>query len=453
LGAVLVLSALSVASFVGFDRPAMFALSRAGVDWDGGFWGHTFTRLGKAWLEIWLLLLWLWVSRRRREVVGGLLALILVGAAVGPLKVAVDRPRPYAVLQAQATGQISEDSGKRLSFPSGDTAAVFGAATAVLPAFGWPLRLLLLGVCAAVAGLRVAAMAHYPSDVLAGAAIGVLAGWLAIRLIDKWGHVDRPLPFENGLLFAGIVGIPVAVGVVQGWQESLLVLRTYGTMVLLILLAGKTGEALMKVEAGRTLSFLARVRLPAVVVAFAAVVVEDAWHGEKPRELLSLTEPASWMAVAGFGLVLAGALIRLWAAGHRTPEQRLASGPYQIVRHPLHLGSFLVVCGLLSQFDDWMNWLIVLPVFIVFYGASLICEERRLEARLGERWQPYRRSVPVLVPPLSFLSPSRFRKSWNWKALSAARAEVWRTLVLVCLPLLISLVIEDFLFEGVLGIR
>jgi hypothetical protein len=53
-------------------------------------------------------------------------------------------------------------------------------------------------------------------------------------------------------------------------------------------------------------------------------------------------------------------------------------------------------------------------------------------------------------PPFPVLS--WFRKSWNWKAY-AGMTEVWLTLVLVCLPLLIELVIEDLLFEGVLGIR
>jgi membrane-associated phospholipid phosphatase len=445
---VLILSVLSLASVFGFDRPTLSALSRTKVDWDGGFWADTFTRLGKAWLQIWLLLIWFWVSRRRREVLAGLLSLILVGIVVSPMKVAANRPRPHAVLQAQATGQIDPGFSNRMSFPSGDTAAAFAVTTAVLPALGWPLRLVFLGVCAAVGGLRVAGIAHYPSDVLAGAAIGLLAGWLATRLIDKWAHADRAVPFENWLVGAGVVCIPAAIGVTEGWAESLLVLRTYGVLVLLILLAAKIGEAVRRVGLDRILLSLARVRLPAVLSAFAASIVEDAWYGEKPHELFSLEEPASRMATFGFGLVLIGAFIRLWASVHRAREETLADRPYQIVWRRMHLGSFLVVCGLLSQFDDWMNWLIVLPVFVVFYGASLLYAHRGLERSLSRQQQSCEESIPSL--PSSLLS--RLGRSLRWKA-CAGMAEVWLTLILVCLPLLIELVIEDLLFEGVLGIR
>jgi membrane-associated phospholipid phosphatase len=356
-GVVLTLSALSLVSFLGFDRPAVSALARTDVNWDGGFWMHAFTRLGKAWLQIWLLLIWFWVShRRRREVLAGLLALILVGVTVGPLKVAVERPRPCVVLPTYAA-RSHTGSGTHLSFPSGDTAAVFGVTTAILPAFGWPLQLLSLGVCVAVGGLRVTGMAHYPSDVLAGAAIGLLAGWLATRLIDKWGHADRAVPFENWLVVAGVVGIPATIGVTEGWADSLLVVRTYGALVLLILLAVKIGENLKRVRFDRIVVSLARVRLPVVLAAFAASIIEDAWYGEKPHELFSLDEPASRMAIFGFGLVLIGAFIRLWASVHRAREETLAEGPCWIVWRRMHLGSFLVVCGLLSQFSDWTNWL------------------------------------------------------------------------------------------------
>ena len=106
----------------------------------------------------------------RRLGVRMLAALLLAGVLVWPFKLGVGRERP--------------DGSNRVSFPSGDVAAfaaVMVPAVAVAP------------VLAPVAGVGVAAVAlgriadgkHHPADVLAGAALGLLAGWLALRLTPR----------------------------------------------------------------------------------------------------------------------------------------------------------------------------------------------------------------------------------------------------------------------------
>lgn len=237
LGAMLALAVTSIGSYFLLDEWVVSSPSLQPTDWHGNFWVVVFTRLGKAWLQVWLLLIWFLVSGRRHDVRAALLAVIIVGATVNPLKVTVGRPRPYASLMAQETGQPERKIEDYVSFPSADTATSFGIMAAVVPVVGWPLRLLLVGLCAAIAVLRVATLAHYPSDVLAGAALGLFAGWLAIRLIDKWGWSDRPLPFERGLVFGGVVGIPAVVGLFQGPAMLTLVLETYGVVVACITLA------------------------------------------------------------------------------------------------------------------------------------------------------------------------------------------------------------------------
>ncbi|OHB67766.1 MAG: hypothetical protein A2Y77_12945, partial [Planctomycetes bacterium RBG_13_62_9] len=185
-GVVLVLATGSLLSCFGFDHGVVLPLVRARADLSVGPWVKAFSLLGKTWLQIWLLLVWFLFSHRRRDVLAGLLALVLVGAIVNPLKVTVARPRPYTALKAQETGQPDRDFTHNLSFPSGDTASVFAVTLALLPVVARPLGWLFLGCSAAIGCLRVIVGAHYPSDVLAGAAIGILAGWLAIRLVDKW---------------------------------------------------------------------------------------------------------------------------------------------------------------------------------------------------------------------------------------------------------------------------
>ena len=136
------------------------------------------------------LLFWgagLLVARARHFGRRGLWALLTVylGMTVGwivseqLLKRVVQRPRPFAVLDAHPL--ITEPS--TYSFPSGDATFAFGGAVAlafVAPRWRWPALLF----AAAVAVERVAVGVHYPSDALAGAAVGTLSGLLAPRLVS-----------------------------------------------------------------------------------------------------------------------------------------------------------------------------------------------------------------------------------------------------------------------------
>ncbi|WP_317633536.1 phosphatase PAP2 family protein [Streptomyces sp. HUAS TT20] len=70
-----------------------------------------------------------------------------------------------------------EDRLGSSSFPSGHAAAAVGFTAAVAPS--WPLAGALCAVPAAVVAVeRVQSGAHYPSDVAAGAAIGLISAWL-----------------------------------------------------------------------------------------------------------------------------------------------------------------------------------------------------------------------------------------------------------------------------------
>nr|WP_055510405.1 phosphatase PAP2 family protein [Streptomyces aurantiacus] len=78
-----------------------------------------------------------------------------------------------------------EDRPDSSSFPSGHTAAALAFTVAITPT--WPLAGALCALPAAVVAVeRVQSGAHYPSDVTAGAAIGLAGAWLtrhAPRLI------------------------------------------------------------------------------------------------------------------------------------------------------------------------------------------------------------------------------------------------------------------------------
>lgn len=85
------------------------------------------------------------------------------------LKARIGRERPFAVCSLVEIGLEAPD---RFSFPSGHTlhaVALTALAVAALPVLGW----VLVPAAATIAVSRVVLGLHYPSDVLAGAVLGL----------------------------------------------------------------------------------------------------------------------------------------------------------------------------------------------------------------------------------------------------------------------------------------
>ena len=77
------------------------------------------------------------------------------------VKLAVRRERP---------------NGSRYSFPSGHTSSTFATATVLQRQFGWRVGAPAFAVATLVGGSRLQENRHYLSDVVFGAAIGIVAG-------------------------------------------------------------------------------------------------------------------------------------------------------------------------------------------------------------------------------------------------------------------------------------
>lgn len=74
-----------------------------------------------------------------------------------------------------AVGRTRPD-GSRYSFPSGHTSSSFATATVLQRHFGWRAGIPAYGLAAFVGGSRLQQNRHYLSDVIFGAAIGIVAG-------------------------------------------------------------------------------------------------------------------------------------------------------------------------------------------------------------------------------------------------------------------------------------
>jgi protein-S-isoprenylcysteine O-methyltransferase Ste14 len=146
----------------------------------------------------------------------------------------------------------------------------------------------------------------------------------------------------------------------------------------------------------RVAEFAVRRRIHISLIVFVVLIGEDIVSGVEPHNLAKLGEHhATW----GLGLVLGGLAIRSWAAGtlHKWAELTTV-GPYAVVRHPLYIGSFLMMIGFCTIIDDGENiWFVTGPI-LAMYLAAILVEERKLAQRFPAEWAAYADRTPRFLP-------------------------------------------------------
>lgn len=142
------------------------------------------TRLGDGgifWIAVAVIMLFTKKYRKTGAMMGAalLLGFIVCNCTLKPL---IARTRPYDMPGVEISllvGRLSD-----YSFPSGHTLACAEAATVLM------IKEKRLGIVAVVIAVLVAASrlylyVHYPTDVLAGAAFGVLFGFAGTAAVDR----------------------------------------------------------------------------------------------------------------------------------------------------------------------------------------------------------------------------------------------------------------------------
>ena len=130
-----------------------------------------------------------YVLIRQRDLALPLLVLSLVSLSLSDwagmtLKELIARPRPFSTVEGI---NVLVGRGASFSMPSNHAANTFAAAIPfVLMARGWA-PYAMLGGAAIVALSRIYVGVHYPSDVLAGAALGMAVG-AAVTALYRWAR-------------------------------------------------------------------------------------------------------------------------------------------------------------------------------------------------------------------------------------------------------------------------
>lgn len=171
-------------------------------------------------------------------------------------------------------------------------------------------------------------------------------------------------------------------------------------------------QALPKNRFEQIADFLVVQRVTISLIVFSLLLVKDLATGAKPHDTWNLHDP---VALGGMALVLAGLAIRSWAAGVIKKTKVLAtSGPYRMCRHPLYLGSLLMMLGFCILVSNLFDACIVFGPVLVIYILTMRREERRLAERHGEAWTQYAASAPRLVPYRLFTELfSILRTEWS----------------------------------------
>ena len=138
----------------------------------------TLGNAGVIWIVLTIVLL---ISKKHRKT-GILMALALVFDVIlcnGILKNAVARTRPFDVNTAI---QLIIAKPQDYSFPSGHTAASVASVVALYLAGEKRLWKIALILACFIAFSRMYLYVHYPTDVLGGAVVGVISGYIGYKV-------------------------------------------------------------------------------------------------------------------------------------------------------------------------------------------------------------------------------------------------------------------------------
>jgi len=196
------------------------------------------------------------------------LALLIMSVLIWPFKLGVGRERP---------GYQNTHS-----FPSGDaaTAAAFCMPLITASPWGAPIAIILN---TGVATGRVYDGRHYPSDVLAGAAFGVLASTIAWGILQRWPWKPRRRWF---MIMGGLIILFSIINL--SWARAtpfvLDFLRVWGPLVAFLILARLIPAWFRKSERswdlGRSFIFLA---LFIFTIYLSLTTASTLWDRDEPR--------------------------------------------------------------------------------------------------------------------------------------------------------------------------
>jgi membrane-associated phospholipid phosphatase len=237
---IAILAFAAVLSYFFIDNKICLWVSSKNAKIDNFTGADLLKSLGKVYVPLWLLFLFGYIKKNVQLVIAASLSVLMALA----MKIMIKRERPREIYNQQTTTDdphVAKSRSHDQSFPSSDTAAIFAHAAVVTPLIS-SLSIPVVYILAIVVGiLRILALAHYPSDVLTGAAIGILCGWFAIKLSRIWASENkfRINEWWKLIVYAGFMVIPVLTFFAGGIGNLIVFFLACGILSALVYILSK----------------------------------------------------------------------------------------------------------------------------------------------------------------------------------------------------------------------
>jgi protein-S-isoprenylcysteine O-methyltransferase Ste14 len=137
--------------------------------------------------------------------------------------------------------------------------------------------------------------------------------------------------------------------------------------------------------------------IPVWAIGFVLAIRESA---EFLYEKSLLTRIAGWIIFSAGAVVIIIALvsIRIKAAAPSTKDTLVKKGIYSVIRHPIHIGTFLEFAGLLILWPSFQTGIASVLGFIWIFIQTKF-EEKDLIKRIPE-YRDYMKEVPRFFPSI-----------------------------------------------------
>lgn len=141
-------------------------------------------------------------------------------------------------------------------------------------------------------------------------------------------------------------------------------------------------------------------RRPFLTAVFVILLLIPALLGDHPPA--DLLRPR-WdpLFVIPWALIFFGIAVRVWGAGNLRKNQEITStGIYQMVRHPLYVGSLSIFLALfLTVGNPWVGLLLFLAMVFLVYYPTMMDEEAYLISRFPDHAAEYARLLRLIPNP------------------------------------------------------
>lgn len=157
-------------------------------------------------------------------------------------------------------------------------------------------------------------------------------------------------------------------------------------------------------------------RRPLLTAVFVvAALLAARYDGRAPADVLTpRAEPLFWLP---WLLLAVGVWVRIWGAGNLRKNREITrTGVYQLVRHPLYLGSLLMFLAFfITVGHPWVGAALWLAMVVLVYYPTMMDEEAHLARLFPEQTAEYAH-LPRLLPNPARLALARRTDRFTWRA-------------------------------------